>query len=755
MSPHGSAWHPHKLIQGKGESWQLSPGGASRASFSTTPSPTAILVTIVGTPRAFWRILLAAGKSRPDFQWSDLDDKDSTMDAPEGDPQAVLRRLTDRLQQPRWRALYLGVMLGALLLQLALAIPQWSQTFDEGAHLYAGYQYWKRGDFGFNPEHPPAAKLVAAAPLLPLALIEPEIQAGAPAKQMEFEDGGKFLFGNGADKLLFRGRMGAATFTVVLACLIYAAAGRMFGWAAALIALTLFVFEPNILAHGALVTTDMAVACALFAAVYAFYLYAEQPSVPKLLLCGLAAGLAVASKHSGLIVAAILCVLAGVDVFLPRSGESTTKWRRLLRHLGSLTVIAFIAWAVLWAFYGFRFAARPEGLSLTPSLAEYAALLGPAAGPLNALAASGLLPEAYVYGLIDVIVASVGRPTFLLGKVYPQGQWFYFPTAFIIKSTLGFLALAALIPLAGFLRKRDRTRALLFLLLPAGIYLMISMTSRLNIGYRHVLPVLPFMIVVAAAAAERVASRWRAGAVFVSAALLFHLGSSLLAFPNYIPYSNEAWGGPSKTYLYLSDSSVDWGQDLKEVSRYLREENLTDCWLATTVSLVVDPSHYDIPCKRLPTFFGGVMGPASGEQAPPATVSGSVLISATELSGTFWGPGELNPYKQFLQREPDANLGGGVLLYKGQFNVSALSGEGKVVEATKLLAEERFEDAVRRLEEAIGLAPRSVRLRFLLAGALAKAGRGKEAEQQREQGRRLADDLYPDRGLIWTFVMMQ
>jgi hypothetical protein len=366
-----------------------------------------------------------------------------------------------------------------------------------------------------------------------------------------------------------------------------------------------------------------------------------------------------------------------------------------------------------------------------------------------------LLPEAYVYGLIDVIFASVGRPTFLLGKVYPHGQWFYFPTAFAIKSTLGFLALVACIPFAGFFRNRDRTRAFLFLLLPAGVYLLISVTSRLNIGYRHVLPALPFAIVVAAAAAESIASRWRAGAVFVSAALLFHAGSSLLAFPNYIPYSNEAWGGPSKTYLYLSDSSVDWGQDLKRVGRYLREENVTDCWLAATVSMVVDPSDYGIRCKPLPVFFDGAMGSSAPKPAPPATVSGNVLISATELSGTYWGPGELNPYHQFREREPDANLGGGVLLYKGQFEIPVLSGEARAPEARKLLSEARIEEATALLQEAIGLAPRSVRLRFLLAAALAKAGRGEEAEQQREQGRKLADELYPDRGLIWTFIMMQ
>ena len=669
--------------------------------------------------------------------------------------QTLWRRMTDPSQGRRSRALVLCVLLGALVLQLGLAIPHWSQTFDEAAHLYSGYEYWKHGDFGFNPEHPPAAKLVAAAPLLLLALTEPEIQAGTPAKQMEFEGGGQFLFGNGADRLLFRGRMAVAIFTVLLAWLVYLAAGRMFGWGAACIGLLFFVFEPNILANGALVATDMAMACSLFAAVYAFYGYTEKPSIPGLLLCGLAAGLAVAAKHSGLIVVAILGLLAAADVFLPRPGGLSGRWQRLLRHSGALAAVVVMAWGVLWAFYGFRFAARPEGLALTPSMAEYAAFLGPAAGPLNALTASRLLPEAYIYGLVDVIIASVGRPAFLLGKVYPHGQWFYFPTAFAIKSTLGFLALVALIPLAGFFRNCDRTRALLFMLLPAGIYLLISMASRLNIGYRHVLPVLPFLIVVAAAATESVASRWRAGAVFVSAALLFHAGSSLLAFPNYIAYSNEVWGGPYKTYRFLSDSSVDWGQDLKYVGRYLREEDIKDCWLAATVGLVVDPSHYGIPCKPLPTFFGGAMGPASREQAPPRAISGNVLISATELSGVYWGPGEVNPYGQFLKIEPTANLGGGVLLYSGQFDVSVLSGEGRVVEASKLLSQDRVEDAIALLEEAVGLAPRSVRLRFRLATALAKASRNQEAEQQRSQGRKLADELYPDRGLIWTFVVMQ
>jgi len=150
--------------------------------------------------------------------------------------------------------------------ELWLSVRQLSQTADEGAHLYSGYQYWQARDYGLNSEHPPLLKLVAALPLLPMELK----QAHPPPTLSKFEEyvgGGQLLHNNDNDRLLLHGRIAASIFTLLLALIVFAAATEMFGVTAGLLALLLFAFEPNVLAHGALITTDMVATCTIFAAV--------------------------------------------------------------------------------------------------------------------------------------------------------------------------------------------------------------------------------------------------------------------------------------------------------------------------------------------------------------------------------------------------------------------------------------------------------------------------------------------------------
>ena len=166
-------------------------------------------------------------------------------------------------------ALILGV-------QLVAAVRQWSITSDEINHLHAGYRYLKCKDFGWNPEHPPLLKLVAALPLLAMQVNDPAPGACgmANSKTIDFHVGHDFIFAN-PERILMAGRAAASVFVFALLALVWFGARRMFGVEAAIIASSLFIFEPNILAHGALVTTDMAASLGFLAAVLALYLYFE------------------------------------------------------------------------------------------------------------------------------------------------------------------------------------------------------------------------------------------------------------------------------------------------------------------------------------------------------------------------------------------------------------------------------------------------------------------------------------------------
>ena len=642
-----------------------------------------------------------------------------------------------------------GVVCLVLLLglQLALSVRQESQTWDEGDHIFAGYMSWARADFGLNPEHPPLVKLLATAPLLYLPLKVPELQ-DRYFKEEAFLGGKEFLYRNDADAILFRTRMAAATLTLLLAALVFVATREMFGTGAAFVALALLVFEPNLLAHGALVTTDVGVSCFMFATVYAFYRYVKAPSLWRLLTVGLSAGLTLAVKHSGIFLFPMLFLLAVCEVarhwIAARRGAGALAGigRAALKHAAALVAVAAIALAVLWAFYGFRYQARPEGLQLNPPLAEYVSGLKPhEAWGLTTLARWRVLPESYLYGMADVRLTADFYTSYVLGKTYAHGVWFYFPVVFVIKSTLTLLALLLLTVLVVATRRLNCWREILFLCVPPAFYFLVAMNAATNIGVRHILPLYVFIPALAGGAAWGLVQRNRRWAYVFVALLLFHAVSSARAYPNYIAYSNELWGGPADTHKYLSDSNVDWGQQLKATKQYLDSRGVKDCWFVYFAEGVAEPVYYGIPCKPLPTINTLWLNQRIDV---PASIDGPVLVSASNLSGFEFGPGQLNPYEQFKRLRPTAVIGRGVFVFDGRFDVPLASALSRVQQAQNLLAAGQVEQALSEAQAALALAPEAVQTRMALGDVLLAAGRQEEARAEYEWALSLAKSIEPE-----------
>jgi dolichyl-phosphate-mannose--protein O-mannosyl transferase len=246
-----------------------------------------------------------------------------------------------------------------LALQLILSVRRESQTWDEANHIYAGYRSLTHADFGLNPEHPPLLKMLATVPLLSLPLNTPELQSRY-FKEEAFLGGKDFLYRNDADKILFRTRIAAATLTLLLALLVFLGAREMFGTGAAFIALALLTLEPNLLAHGALVTTDAGLSCFMFAGIYAFYRYVKAPSISRLAIVGISAGLALAVKHTGVLVLPMLLLLVMCEAVRYKINARKISGRQVLRQAASLAAMLIIAIAVFWTFYGLRYEARPD-----------------------------------------------------------------------------------------------------------------------------------------------------------------------------------------------------------------------------------------------------------------------------------------------------------------------------------------------------------------------------------------------------------
>ena len=623
-----------------------------------------------------------------------------------------------------------------------------SLTWDEGDHIFSGYEIWKTHDYGYNPEHPPIVKMLATIPLLGLNLKVPPDQHRF-FKTEAYLDGRELLFrspGYNGQDLTFRVRVLPMLFTLIAAILVYCAGREMFSCTTGLVALVLFTFDPTLLAHGAFVTTDMAATCTIFATCYALWRWYQKPTWPRAAVAGIAAGIALGAKHSTVLLAPMLVALAaGMLIAHYRNREISSPGA--LKTLGALATIVGIAVFLLWSFYGFRYNARPAPLALSPSLIDYAAPLGGfetkgilLAGRLK------LLPESYLYGLTDVRAMANGMPSYFMGKVYQHGVWQYFPVLILIKYTLGMLGLLLLTTYAIARRWLHNWSALYFLIAPPAIYLFVAMTSHLNIGARHILPISIFACVLAAAGAVTLAQRSRGWAITVTILVALHVVTSLHAAPNYMAYANEAWGGPTQTYKYLSDSNTDWAQQLVATSAYLREHNIHDCYIAYFAATAILPSDYGIPCKLLPTpdatSFGDFI------DVPPV-IHGTVLISAGTINGFETGSRVLNPFESFRSLQPIDSIQHGIFVFNGTFSIPLASALAPIARSAEFLKQNNPEAAVREAQIAVQLAPNDLQPQLALGDALAAQHQSQQALRAYQTAATVIDTMEPDARKEW------
>jgi hypothetical protein len=439
------------------------------------------------------------------------------------------------------------LLFAAFGLQLWLHATRSSATIDEAGHVLAGYRHLTCGDFAINPHHPPLMKMISALPLTFMDVRDPlgpcSSTAGA-STAVAFAAGHQFLLINsddrGSDRVMVPARLAVIVFSFLLAALVFVAARAMFGPGGALIALAVVAFEPALIAHGSLVTNDMALTATLFATAFALYLYREQPTPARLVLVGVAAGLTLAAKHSGIVVLPVL------GLFL------ITRPAPIGRRIRDCAIAVAIAAVVLLSTYGFRVTPYFEGFRL--------------------------------------VVAGGERVMYLFGRAYSTGRWFYFPVVFTIKASV---LLLVLVPFA------VKSRRLL-LLVPPLLMLAMSMASGLNIGVRHILPIWPFLIVAGAGALWMFASDKRAMRIVLGVLLLFHAASAAVTAPSYIAFANELWGGTPASHRLFRDSNVEWGQNNKLVREWLAREGVTECWFAAYGHGALTAAEQ--PCKLLPAF---------------------------------------------------------------------------------------------------------------------------------------------------------
>lgn len=520
---------------------------------------------------------------------------------------------------------------------------QKSSTVDEQSKLFRGAAYLTEGATQFLLGHPLFGSSFAATG----TLLEPELRVGV--EQPFWESGNWSLAGDAflwqlnpnPQRIIFLGRLPIIFAALLLGGLVMRWGRELDGRRVGLVAMGLLLLDPNVVAHGRLVTGDLLLTAFFVVTVYGFWLAGRSEKRwgdgatgdgaigGGLVLAGVGLGLASGTKFNAVLLLPILAGLALVWALKRRS------WRPFLYA----AFVVFVGGLVIVAFY--RFALRP-------------------------------LPGGAFWNDFFWVLEyfSDEHGAYLFGRVSPTGWWYYFPVAFLLKTPLPTLFLLGWAVVIAIRQRRETDKMTLwFLLLPVTIYLVAAMTSSLNIGYRHLLPMLPFLFLFTAVQVQSgKVAKWQGGRVpprryLPVAFLAWLLLISVTTFPHFIPYFNELAGGSDNGWRLLSDSNVDWGQDLPALAQWQRESGTPHLLLSYFGTAY--PSAYGIAYSHIPTW-----GPTP-EQGDPTRQAynptnpapGVYAISVNHLHGVVLGD-DREFYATFREREPIAKVGNSIFIYE-------------------------------------------------------------------------------------------
>jgi hypothetical protein len=375
--------------------------------------------------------------------------------------------------------------------------------------------------------------------------------------------------------------------SALLGWFIFGWSRRLYGPRGGLLSLFLFAFCPTSLAHGSLATTDMYGALFAFLAVLTFTSFMKIRSWPSLLVAAAIMGVAQLAKQTALLLFPVLLMALSLRHIANRRARRADyrPERGAVMLRGALQALAYFAIVLGTVNAGYGFKGTFETLDthqrwlesdqgLTRAVPRGAGL----ARRLNAALGQAPLPLPRVYVetfLVGQYYNDTGRghgPIYLLGNLSQLGWRAYFPVAFVLKTplpTLGLILLAVFVSLRTGRARLDSDE--LLILCSAAILLgYFSLFCTAQIGIRYLLPVLPFLYVLAGQCGSWSPPGgrryWRACLV----TLLLWLPISVLSYlPHHISYFNEVCWNRLHLYQYLADSNLDWGQDGYALDRYL------------------------------------------------------------------------------------------------------------------------------------------------------------------------------------------
>jgi len=618
----------------------------------------------------------------------------------------------------RWTAGACAVLLAMFASLAWLAVQAKSPTVDEPMHAAAGWLNLRYGEFRSDSEHPPLWKYWANLPnLLHPIHCDPKLMHW---EGMPLGIGAEWVWqthtlyhtpGNDAIGFIRRCRammlLAALALGALLAICTWHVA-RISGAApraaavATVVATALFSLDPNFLAHAALMKNDVAIGLAMLAAVACAWAVGRRLTVARVASLGIACAVALGVKYTGVLICLIALALLFVRALLAwpwalsKSGVLTRRLPRLAAAAVAGVSVAAICYVSIWLFYGLRFAPGADGRSLldlrdvkhavlvrkwqaehylgpdlpTPTPADLARERPPLLLTISEFAERHrLLPQAWISGLLVTYQGERVRRGFLCGQLSWVGWWWYFPLAMLVKTPLATIiastlaAVGAVFILArGWRRDSAITPRRLWtgicLAGPVLVYIAFAMSSHLDLGIRYVLAIYPFLFMAIGLIAGQLSRSRpkRVGWVTVVLGVMLVI-ESLGAFPDYIPFFNAVAGGSRGGLRLLSDSNLDWGQDVGLLSLWQREHPSARLYYCCVGS--VDPAYFGLQYVNL--HSGYMLGPP----AQPIDSPGVVAISASKLQGLYAARLDGRPYYDWLfGLRPIDVLGGSIYLFR-------------------------------------------------------------------------------------------
>jgi 4-amino-4-deoxy-L-arabinose transferase-like glycosyltransferase len=570
-----------------------------------------------------------------------------------------------------------------------------SATADEPTHAVTGWFDLWRADFRLCPDMPPLWEDLIALPIGPAAirydLSKPEFQDYFTIRNRHetLPWDVRMLYrtsGNDGVEIVRRARITALILAVGLAAMVAHWAWKLGGAVAAIAAAFVYCLDPSFLGHGALAKNDVGISLAFLAVAYAMWRCGRRLTWANAAAVAILVSAAILTKYSGLM---LVPILMGMLVIRALDGETwivlgktlSTRSRKSFAATGLFLATCAVSYLAIWAIYDFRFNSGPDGLTLDmsrfltslrndqvyvqthgrPTPAQLAEWTPPLSTQLVMYAeAHHLLPQAWAAGFIMTQSGLNARLCYLNGEFFNGGKWYYFPLAMFYKAPLATILAAFVSALfgirfirSGALRSWQTRWNAIALLLPASVYAVSAMTSNVDIGVRLVFPIYVFAFIGIGLAAARA---WQTGSAARLAILLLAVGllaETTVAYPNYINFFGIACGGESAGFGLLSDSNLDWAQDLPALANWQKQNPGVALYLE--FSGRADPEAYGVHYHNLPG--GYAYGPPPEMPRQPCVVA----IGATPLAAAYhWPP----VWFDFIRdRKPMAVLNGTIYLY--------------------------------------------------------------------------------------------